>query len=181
LAGWRLVVGSINPVWAYMSTDTNAYALGVGSLLAAVRHQGLHLRLPERTPQFGVGLLIALSLLPSHDLAHLYEIGIWLPLCAALVSGAIVIQATESRVSLLNGKVLGWFGAISYALYLWHAPLLQLPIAETPIGRLVAVVVAIGAAALSWALVEGPIARSSFRRRLTLKTTDPTTAPDYAS
>ena len=35
LAGWRLVVGAIDPLWGYMGTDTNAFALGLGALLAS--------------------------------------------------------------------------------------------------------------------------------------------------
>ena len=63
--------------------------------------------------------------------------------------------------------MIRWFGGISYALYLWHAPLLQIPmLAESRATRLVAVGLAIAIAWGSWIWIESPILRSKWRQRM---------------
>ena len=166
LVVWRLVMGAIDPIWAYQSTDTNAYALGLGCLVAAAHHRGWRIRLHRRTGQAGVFLLVFLSLVPVRSLDHLYEIGVWLPPLAALVAAVCVYAAVELRPAFLGARGLRWFGGISYALYLWHAPLLQIPeLAASRLTRLTAVGLAIGIAWMSWTLIESPILKSKWRQR----------------
>jgi peptidoglycan/LPS O-acetylase OafA/YrhL len=168
LMGWRFVSAFINLEWTYMGTDTNAYALGLGALMASIyRIRGFS------TPSGHTGILalaglVALSLVSARDLAGLYDLGIWLPTVAALLAAIVVWVAVAGHgPSLLSSKTLAWFGLTSYALYLWHAPLLRLPgLADTRATRLVAVLIAIAVAYLSWSLVEGPIMRSRLRQRL---------------
>jgi peptidoglycan/LPS O-acetylase OafA/YrhL len=164
---WRLAVGSIDQMWAYHSTDTNAYALGVGCLLAIAYHRGWRIPLHLRTAEAGVMTLILLCLVPASDLGDLYSIGVWLPPIAALVSAVTVLAVVQIGPTFLTGSKIRWFGTISYSLYLWHAPLLQIPfLASSPLTRLLAVTLAIGIAWLSWHLIEGPILRSRWRQRL---------------
>jgi len=166
LVAWRLGIGVIDPVWAYESTDTNAYALGLGCLLAAAHHRGWRIRLHRRTAEAGVILLAFLSLVPVRSLDHLYEIGVWLPPLAAIVAAVCIYAAVELRPTFLGARGLRWFGGISYALYLWHAPLLQIPaLAASRLTRLTAVGVAIGIAWLSWTWIESPILKSKWRQR----------------
>jgi peptidoglycan/LPS O-acetylase OafA/YrhL len=167
LVVWRLGIGSIDPIWAYQSTDTNAYALGLGCLVAAAHHRGWRIQLHRRTAEAGVFLLVFLSLVPVRDLDHLYEVGVWLPPLAALVAAASVYAAVELRPVFLGASGLRWFGGISYALYLWHAPLLQIPALDaSPFTRLTAVGLAIGIAWMSWTWIESPILNSRWRQRL---------------
>jgi peptidoglycan/LPS O-acetylase OafA/YrhL len=166
LAIWRLVVGTLDPVWAYMGTDTNAYALGAGCLLAVLRHQELRVRLPRRSAEVGIGALVLLSVVPFTDLEHLYLMGVWLPVLGALVSSVLIWASIDHNPALLGGKTLVWLGGISYALYLWHAPILLLPVFDGPVGTVAALGVSIGLATLSWKLIEGPISRSRLRQRL---------------
>jgi peptidoglycan/LPS O-acetylase OafA/YrhL len=166
LVAWRLGMGAIDPIWAYQSTDTNAYALGLGCLVAAAHHRGWRIRLHRRTAEAGVILLVFLSLVPVRSLDHLYEIGVWLPPLAALVAAVCVYAAVELRPAFLGGRELRWFGGISYALYLWHAPLLQIPaLAASRLTRLTAVGLAIGLAWVSWTWIESPILESKWRQR----------------
>jgi peptidoglycan/LPS O-acetylase OafA/YrhL len=167
LVVWRLGIGSIDPTWAYQSTDTNAYALGLGCLVAAAHHRGWRIQLHRRTAEAGVFLLVFLSLVPVRDLDHLYEVGVWLPPLAALVAAASVYAAVELSPVFLGASGLRWFGGISYALYLWHAPLLQIPALDaSPFTRLTAVGLAIGIAWMSWTWIESPILNSRWRQRL---------------
>jgi peptidoglycan/LPS O-acetylase OafA/YrhL len=167
LVGWRLGIGVIDPVWAYHSTDTNAYALGIGCLLAAAHQRGWRIRLHRRTAEAGVFLLLFLCLVPVRDLEHLYEVGVWLSPLAALVSAVCVYAAVELRPAFLGARGLRWFGGISYALYLWHAPLLQIPALDASRStRLTAVGLAIGIAWMSWTWIESPILKSRWRQRL---------------
>jgi peptidoglycan/LPS O-acetylase OafA/YrhL len=114
-----------------------------------------------------VFLLVFLSLVPVRDLDHLYEVGVWLPPLAALVAAASVYAAVELSPVFLGASGLRWFGGISYALYLWHAPLLQIPALDaSPFTRLTAVGLAIGIAWMSWTWIESPILNSRWRQRL---------------
>ena len=163
---WRLVIGTIDPIWAYHATDTNAFALGIGCLVAVLYQRGRRLSLPSWSAALGVSFLVLLSLVPYRSMDDLYRIGVWMPILAALVSALLVWVSVDERRSFLSAKSLRWFGGISYALYLWHAPVLLLPgLNETRTMRAAGIAIAIGIAWCSWLVVEGPIQRSRTRRR----------------
>ena len=161
-----------------MATDTNAYALGVGCLLATMRHRGVTFLLPRRTAEIGVGSLILFSLVPYTDLGHLYSIGVSLPVISAAVSGLVIWASLAQAPGFLSGRVLVWFGGISYALYLWHAPLLLFPMFTGAWGNVAALAISIGVASLSWHLIERPISGSRLRRRLTPGDRVPSMTPE---
>ena len=166
LAAWRLLVGTQDLIWAYVGTDTNAYALGVGCLLACLQHRGVTVPIPSRTAEVGIGGLVLLSLVPFTDQQHLYQLAVWVPLVGALLSGLVIWAAVTQSPSFLTGRVLVWFGGISYALYLWHAPLVLFPTFDGPLGILAALVASTVLAAVSWKLIEAPISRSRLRQKL---------------
>jgi peptidoglycan/LPS O-acetylase OafA/YrhL len=170
LIGWRFAVYLIfsNSTWGYLGTDTNAFALGVGAMLAAVRAQSGLPRLPRRAGIVSVASLCLLSLLPVGSLDSLYEVSSWATVVAAgLAAVAVVASVDGPGPSFLRSTPLRWFGLISYSLYLWHAPVLRLPgLAETPQSRFLALALGIGVAFLSWKLVEQPILNSRLRKRL---------------
>ena len=69
----------------------------------------------------------------------------------------------------LGNPVAGFFGAISYPLYLWHWPLFAFAriwpgVIPTPAVMFALAAIAVGLAALTWRLVEAPVALM-FRRR----------------
>lgn len=89
-----------------------------------------------------------------------------------LLVGACLV-APAHRARLLDSGVAGWIGTRSYGLYLWHFPLIVLTdhlVAEygTPAlldhtqTRILAVLIAVGAAELSYRYVEVPVRRHGF-------------------
>lgn len=169
---WRFVTGIIDPMWSYMGTDTNAYALGIGALLAAVRRDSGLAKPARYVAPLSVAGLVLLALVQVPDLESLYEVSIWIPVLAAGLSAAAVWASVEGGGdSFLKGRTLRWFGLISYSLYLWHAPLMQIPgFGDTRATRLGAAALSVFIAWLSWTLIEGPILRSRLRRRFKAQT-----------
>ena len=95
-------------------------------------------------------------------------------LLAVLPTGAAALlivsgDRTWGPGILLRLTPLRFLGRISYSLYLWHWPILVLPIAAgivlEPIGTVGLLALAIGVAWLSWALVEEPFRKARAPRR----------------
>ena len=117
--------------WAFFSLPTRAWELALGGMLAAI---GIQL---SRIPQFvsfflgwvGLGAVIwsgvftkVTSPFPSWP-ALIPTIGAAL----LIVAGSRASKFTPTR--LLSGSIFQFLGRISYSLYLWHWPLLILPMA----------------------------------------------------
>ncbi|MDE3719923.1 acyltransferase family protein [Nocardiopsis sp. N85] len=140
---------------AYFLPTTRAWELAVGGLLAV----GLaHGRLPERV-RLPLGWAGLAAIVAS---AVLYDAATPFPGWAALlpVLGCAAVIAAEhvpgplSVSAPLSTAPARWVGDLSYALYLWHWPLIVLTLAVTgrdELGAGTAVVVAGAALLLSWA------------------------------
>ena len=112
------------PIWAFYSLPTRAWELGVGALL---------LYIPARIKFSQNYLWIALVLFIYGTLQ--FRDSTPFPGTAALVpvtATAISIAAVHSWPRILNlignHRIVQWLGAISYPLYLWHWPLLVIPV-----------------------------------------------------
>jgi peptidoglycan/LPS O-acetylase OafA/YrhL len=112
------------PIWAFYSLPTRAWELGVGALL---------LYIPARIKFSQNYLWIALALFMYGTLQ--FRDSTPFPGTAALVpvtATAISIAAVHSWPRILNlignHRIVQWLGAISYPLYLWHWPLLLIPV-----------------------------------------------------
>ena len=112
------------PIWAFYSLPTRAWELGVGALL---------LFIPSRIKFSQNYLWIALALFVYGTLQ--FRDSTPFPGTAALVpvvATAISIAAVHSWPRVLNlignHRIVQWLGAISYPLYLWHWPLLVIPV-----------------------------------------------------
>ena len=112
------------PIWAFYSLPTRAWELGVGALL---------LYIPDRIKFSQNYLWIALALFIYGTLQ--FRDSTPFPGTAALVpviATAISIAAVHSWPRVLNlignHRIVQWLGAISYPLYLWHWPLLVIPV-----------------------------------------------------
>ena len=114
---------SVAPIWAFYSLPTRAWELGIGALL---------LYIPSRIKFSQNYLWIALALF-IYGVANFRD-NTPFPGTAALVpvlATAIAIAAVHSWPKILNTignhRVVQWLGEISYPLYLWHWPILVIP------------------------------------------------------
>jgi peptidoglycan/LPS O-acetylase OafA/YrhL len=147
---------SVAPPHATRGTDTTAYALAAGAILASWRPS----RLPRLAHPIGWLLIAAAAFYPW--------VGTTLsPVTAAI--GALIVIATvaQTEARVLGATPLAYVGRISYGWYLWHLPLIGLatPANDPDTTRAtVAAVAAMAAAALSYGLVEMPVRRWTARR-----------------
>jgi peptidoglycan/LPS O-acetylase OafA/YrhL len=144
--------------WTYYSPDSNAIFLLTGCAFAAARQAGRSLVVPRPV---AVAALVAVCVLPlviTRVAVEEWQIQALLMFPVDLAGGVLVLAAT--RLPILKLPLLRWFGRISYGLYLWNWLLISMEPDGRPLSekeRIAAGVLAIGAAAVSWYLVESPI------------------------
>ena len=158
-----------SPARAFYLLPTRVWQLGVGGLLALVGVMGAS----RRAGAFAWAGLAAVAVAGVALTAETPYPGI-----AALLptAGAVALlyggAAPGGPVRLLTAAPLRFLGKISYSLYLWHWPLLVLPImflerALTGVEIAVSVTAAIGVSWLSWRFVEQPFRYGDRSRRAT--------------
>jgi peptidoglycan/LPS O-acetylase OafA/YrhL len=151
-----VLMSPADPSRVYTGTDTRAFSLLLGALVAS--------RPIPVVPARWMGLLAAgigtmWLLVDGVNSPWLFTGGLFAhSLASAMLIGSCV-QAPSSLVAkVLSWQPLQWFGLISYSLYLWHWPVFVLLSAERDwIRTVTAFAVSIGLAALSKYLVEDPI------------------------
>lgn len=148
--GWRIHMVYAEPNWLRIAfgSDTSAFALLTGGAIALMPHA----RGSRLGARLSLGLLMAAALAPAtpHSVAVLSFLVV--PLAAVAILSA-------AHLRILENRVLGYLGTISYGLYLWHLPILYL---GSP--RILLLPLALGMAALSWRVVEKPLLRWSPRQ-----------------
>ena len=158
-----------SPARAFYLLPTRLWQLGAGGLLALIGVVGTS----RRAGALAWAGLAAIALagvaltseMPYPGLAALLPT---LGAVALLYGGA----APGGPLRLLAAAPLRFLGKISYSLYLWHWPLLVLPLmflerALTGVEIVVAVAAAIGVSWLSWRFVEQPFRYGERSRRAT--------------
>jgi len=170
---------------AYFGTDAHAFGLLIGIALAlaiadmpdrAWMRSRVALTGSAALGAVGLALVVAAALLPETP-------------DAATFPGALMLATLGSGVAVFAGvwpgslfgraidmQPLKWVGDRSYGIYLWHWPVLVLalvgtqgfgPEAGVPVWTGVfALVLSVGAAALSYRFVERPIRRYGFRHAM---------------
>jgi peptidoglycan/LPS O-acetylase OafA/YrhL len=167
-----IVLTPIDPIAAFYLPWTRGWELALGALLA-YREVFLIDALPypgRRTANLGAGLGLALMLGAFFLMREIEPFPGWRAL-APTAGCALVIAHPRSLAGdvALGNRVAGFFGLISYPLYLWHWPLFAFAhiwpgIIPTRGVMLGLAVVAVGLASLTYWLIETPVA-VLFRRR----------------
>jgi peptidoglycan/LPS O-acetylase OafA/YrhL len=170
----ELLYTPADPSLVYYGTDTHASALLLGAALA--------LAFPLRTltgirswrlDAAGVAGMVVLAWSFQHFTGTdpaVYPAGL---LLAAVAAAALVAAAASAGMlgSVLGAAPMRWIGIRSYAMYLWHWPVIALTAGLT--GKapgthwlwLPTTCLTIGLAAASWRFIESPILRDGFVAR----------------
>ncbi|MFO1540035.1 MAG: acyltransferase family protein [Chloroflexota bacterium] len=156
-----IALTATDPDLAFFLLPTRAWQLGVGGLLAIVAvRAGNGGRLRGVVGWVGLGAIVVAALTIDETMAWPGALALVPTLGAAAVIAGGRAPAGPGR--FLSVPPLRFLGRISYALYLWHWPLLVLP--ATAIGaplsveaRLLLVAASVGLATLSTFLLEEPI------------------------
>ena len=134
------------PIWAFYSLPSRAWELGAGALI---------LLSPAR--KVSGNLLLWLSFAGLAISATFFNSNTAFPGTAALLpvlSVTLIMYAVHAAARIpsvarvvLQSRVSQWLGAVSYPMYLWHWPVLVLPVAI--LGRPLTLVEKLGAIALT--------------------------------
>ena len=164
LGVWLTVVA---PIWAFYSLPTRAWELSIGALIAlmpALRRRSKYL-----------AIIAVISLVAS---AIWFNEGTAFPGTYALlpVLGTAILLSSigawpQPLKWLATNRISVWLGKISYPLYLWHWPVLVLPIAwfarELYVWeRIAALLVTVILADLTTRYIEEPIRVKEFSPRI---------------
>ena len=157
---WR--VGRVAPA-AFFGLPSRAWELGVGALCALVLLGARHRRRRHGPTVSWAGLvaIVAGAVLIGDDVAFPG----WIALVPVLGTAALLLGgASSDGPVVLGSRPAQWVGRVSYSLYLWHWPLLVLPVLVTgdalgPGERAALVVLAVGLAEVSERWVERPFRR----------------------
>lgn len=164
---WAMWETSSNPTWAYFSTFSRAWELGIGAVVAVTSPMFARLPSAARTAMSWVGLTgIIVSLFVVDEGSGFPAPIAALPVLATALTIAAGIGATPSRIWVLDNRVAQFLGNISYSLYLWHWPVIiftsvLLPTAG-PAYLLAVVVFTVTLSIASYYLVEDPARKSDW-------------------
>lgn len=163
---WALWETATNPTWAYFSTFSRAWELGVGAILAITASSFGRIP-PGLRPVLGwIGLLGIVASIYFVKAGDGFP-GPWAVL-PVLSTGLVIASGTggEQRFLLpLMNPVTSYIGDISYSLYLWHFPVIIFLASAIPNGityTLSALVITFGLAIASYHFVENRIRTSSW-------------------
>ncbi len=173
-----IYVPGSDPSLVYYGTDTHASALMIGSALALTWPLAKVAAATAPVRRWldiagAIGLVVLAWSMWHFSGANpaVYPFGLVL---AALAAGALVLAAaTPGRIGrALSARPLRWLGIRSYAVYLWHWPVIAI-IAGIDVrgatslpARLIETVLPILLAAASWRWLEEPILRNGLRPEL---------------
>ncbi|MGW7411020.1 acyltransferase family protein [Streptomyces sp. NPDC054863] len=162
------LAGPVDTTRVYEGTDTRAFSLLLGALMATPPATRLTARLSTKAagwagPVLACGIGAYWFLADGQNSPSLFQGGLFgHALAAALLIGCLAHAPAAPLGRVLGSRPLRWTGLISYSLYLWHWPVYLL-LSEERLGltgwsrTVVVVAVSVAAAVLSTFLVEDPV------------------------
>jgi len=172
---WSVRETSANPAAAYFITPTRVWELGVGGLVAVASSAGLLARLAPRARIVlaWVGLIGMLTVGVTYSEDTPFP-GWQAALPVAAAALVIMADAPTGRFSPLVGlgtRPVQWLGDVSYAVYLWHWPLIVLVPALQGHGRtrsdaLIILLLTLVLAAVTKVWVEDTFRTAAWSKRL---------------
>ncbi|HHV65180.1 MAG TPA: acyltransferase family protein [Peptococcaceae bacterium] len=172
-----LYVPGLDPSRIYYGTDTRAFALLIGAVLALVWPSNRLSAALSGTKRLtldlagGAGLLIILIMMVKTNeyQTFLYQGGLLLFSIAAAVVVAVLAHPASRLGKVFALQPLRWLGACSYGIYLWHYPVIVLtnPVVNTGgtdiLRSLAQIAISVALAALSFYFIEEPIRRGRWK------------------
>jgi Predicted acyltransferases len=168
----------LDPSRIYYGTDTRAFALLTGAVLALVwPSRKLSADIPPR-PRIvldaagGAALLSLLFMIwqSNQYQSFLYYGGLLLFSIASAILVAVLAHPSSRLGRLFGTAPLRWLGVWSYGIYLWHYPVIVLTSPSVNTGglnlglALEQTVLSISLAAISWYFIEDPIRRGQWKK-----------------
>lgn len=176
-----IYVPGVDPSRVYYGTDTRAFSLLIGAALAVVwPSQKLSKKLPlaprmilELIGLSGITLIIVMFVFSSQYESFLYNGGMFvLSIYTALLVACLAHPATTIG-KIFSFVPLRWIGTRSYAIYLWHYPIIILTTSHVHTNNdvdFVMIMLQIAAtlviAEFSYQFIERPIRRGYHRKLL---------------
>ncbi len=167
--GYSLWQTARDPQFAYFSTFSHVWELGLGVLLAAASPLLVSIPTGVRALMGWVGLLgVGASLFILNDAIAFPSPGAAMPVVAAALVIAAGIGGPQRYLFPLVNPVSVYLGNISYSLYLWHFPVLVFLLLLMPEQSVSSTLIILGAilalSVVSYYLVEQPFHRSPWLR-----------------
>jgi peptidoglycan/LPS O-acetylase OafA/YrhL len=171
----RFYTPAVDPTRVYEGTDTRAFGLLIGAMLAMAWPVGRTIR-PGRKGRTvadvaGFAGLVVIGVMiwrVGEYSGFVYHGG--LVLLSIATVGVVAATACPGTVVglALGWAPLRWIGARSYGIYLWHYPVIVLttPVNSKPdlVRAALQIAAAVGLAALSWRFIEEPIRHGAIEK-----------------
>jgi peptidoglycan/LPS O-acetylase OafA/YrhL len=147
-------IGVFNPLW-------QGHGLLIGCALALAGRK-IHAAAPAATAAVAgvltIGVAVAASITVNRHWAT------WWNLASELVAVVLIVALRDARTGVFTWRISSWLGRRSYAIYLWHLPLVRLfQLHRIEHGEVLALVATLAAAELSARFVEAPFLRMKER------------------
>lgn len=162
----------------YYGTDTRAFCILIGALLAFVLHNPKRLarfigqpsRLLDAAGAMAVaGIIVMIGYMNEYE-NGIYPVGMMILSLLTAVAVMAVVRSDGWLSSIMGYAPLRWLGKRSYAIYLWHYPVIILttPAASSkdgnPLVSLAQLAAILLIAAISWRLIEEPFLKGAYKR-----------------
>ena len=167
---WSIVQTTNNPTAAFFSPLPRVWELALGGLVAVstVQLRRLPTVIASASSWIGLGAIFLASIVFSAATPY-PGWRVALPVCGtALVIAGGMTNPTHGAERLLRLRAFQWVGLISFSLYLWHWPVLQIATQRHGVAALPTwdnVLLILGSvvlAALTYRFIENPVRHSGF-------------------